>query len=157
MKPDSAGDNPSLSFARNFTNGFLTPKPVRNSVCKIPGLEAELAGDRTLPNNQSPEAKGSCCIGVAAVPLDIAAQLLAPKLGVIRGRFPAEVTAVGMEKAALNFDHRVPFAKPQIGGTRQILSVQAKSESGAMKQAPDNQLGLCILRADRRHVAAALR
>ena len=133
--------------------GFLTPS-FRNST--LPNLI--VFPDRVSTDlHQDPPAETAQCVLGTAIPRDVLAELLGPELdpALRRVRVPASLVAVP-ETAMHQHDDPIP-RKHEIRPARQILAVQAESESQAMCRPADDQLRDRIPALDAGHHLAASR
>ena len=82
------------------------------------------------------------------IPVQFGVPEFRPGLWPIRLRTPR----VAMPEAPVDEDCRLPQAKNDVRGTRQLACMEAISISHTMKQAPDNKLRLGVATPDRPHV-----
>ena len=62
---------------------------------------------------------------------------------------------MSMPEAPVHEDREAMASKYDVGTPGKVAAMKSKAESEAMQHAPDDQLGLCVARANSRHHATA--
>ena len=131
------------------TGGPSATQEPRNA----PG-EADHVRRFAFPNDENVPAESAKLHPVDSVSLAVSCELRAPVLVIEGARAPAS-TAMLMPETAVDENHFVTRRKNNVRPSRQIADMKAKSIAERVGGAAYGQLGLCIGRANSRHVVAA--
>jgi hypothetical protein len=109
-----------------------------------------------FPNYKRPPTQRLCLRQDAQISRNILRQLGAPKRAPGLRQASLSASRVVMPEAAMDENHLFTRTKNEVRSARQTRSMQPKSKSHAMYQAPHFHLDLGMLRAHSRHLTTAL-
>ncbi|MCG3131842.1 MAG: hypothetical protein FLDDKLPJ_02652 [Phycisphaerae bacterium] len=118
--------------------------------------ESRLHPHLTFPNDKNSPTRAAQGRLNAPIPLAVSCSLGAPEGRVADRSAAASFAVVHVPVASMHEDDSATSTKDEVGFAREVCGMKSEAAAQAVSDAPNDQLGLGVLAANRGHALAAL-